>query len=323
MATANLRKLAEQWASPAQASIESLTNLSGFLKVAETIEASNDLWHKHKNVNSLPSFSAVPPGGSIGDTTVSSDVLQTDLKTIKAHQSESADIVENWKAGKAAYFDAQRPSYLEAYGQKVSNLVFYGDDATFGDVAGFRGLHQFAKAYGNEIAGSGTSGSTTTIFAVKFRSGVNGCGMLFDNQVMGGADIMKSTVLNPNIPVLEVTNTTGNQKKEVYQVVHKGTSSFLTTSTYDVARYHSLQDDTSDRPTARNLNALIDLVRGESSNTFLFMNRLGRRLVNDLKTTDLQTNVMDTDYNIVVDMFNGIRIILDDNISSVETDALD
>lgn len=323
MAQANLRKLAEQWGVAGAAEMDSLTKSSGLLTVAEAIPASNDLYHKHKKLDALPAFSFGDAAGSLGDVTTNNSIYQTDLKYIKAHESEPADIVDHWNGGRKAYFADQRPSFLEAFGQKASAGLFYGTNSTFGDVGGPIGLHAIAKAYGNEIDAGGTSGATTTIFAVKFRPGPNGCGILYDRKVNGPGQFMQSDVKNGGKSVLETTNTTGRLKQEVYQVVHKGVLGFLSTSSYDVARIHSVSYTTDDMPTADEMQQLVDMVRGESGNTFLFMNRLGRRCLNQLKNDDLIVNIQDKEYNNIIESFNGIRIVLDENISSVEDSTLD
>lgn len=323
MATATLRALAAEWGKPGAYEMDSLTKSSGFLRVAEAIPASHGATHKYKKLDALPTFSIVDPGGSSGDTTLNSNVFSTDLKIARANQSEPSDIVDDWPSGKAGYFNGQRPAYLEAYGQKLSSVIYYGDNSTHGDVSFGPGLHQLAKAYGNEIDAGGDSGATTTIFAVKFRPGSNGCGLLYDSNITGAGQIMKSDVLNGGQKVLETTNTTGNLKKLVYQVSHYGKAAFLSTSSYDVARLHSISYTADDTPTADEMQQLIDMVRGEAGNTFLFMNRLGRRSINKLKLDDLFTRVQDTEYNTIIETFAGIPIVLDENIISTETDALD
>ena len=323
MAQANIRKLAEQWGAAGVAEMDSLTKASGILQVAEAIPASHDMYHKHKKLDALPTFSVTDAAGSLGDVTTNNNIYQTDLKYIKAHESEPADIVDHWNGGPPAYFNDQRPAFLESFGQTASKTIIYGNNATFGDVGGMIGWHQMAKAYGNEIDAGGDSGSTTTIFAVKFRQGSNGCGILYDSKVNGPGQFMTSDVKNGGKSILETTNTTGRLKQEVYQVVHKGILGFLSTSSYDVARIHSIQYATDDTPTADEMQQLIDMVRGESGNTFLFMNRLGRRSINKLKNDDLIANISDKEYNTIIETYNGIRIVLDENILSTETSALD
>jgi hypothetical protein len=323
MATATLRTLFNELALPGIGSLNHLVKKSGFLQVAEAIPASHGASHKYKRVEALPTFSIINPGGSVGDTTVNSDILTVDMKIVRAQQSEPSDLVDDWPSGQGAYFNSQQPSYLESFGQKASGMVYYGTDATHGDVSANIGLHQIAKAYGNRTDAGGDSGSTTSIFAVKFRSGQNGCGLLYDPAITSGAEIMKSELLNGGSKVLEVTNTTGNLKKSVYQVQHSGKLAFLSSSAYDVSVIHSIQDATNDRPTASEMDNLLDQVRWDGEDTFIFMNRLGRRMLSVLNDSKLQTNPGSTDYYSWLSTWAGCPIIIDDNILSTETSSLD
>jgi hypothetical protein len=72
------------------------------------------------------------------------------------------------------------------------------------------------------------------------------------------------------------------------------------------------------------MDELIDMVRGSADGrTILFCNRVARRHIRTLKTTALEMGPMDMDYNIQVDRWNGVPIVLDDNLSTAETIAID
>jgi len=53
------------------------------------------------------------------------------------------------------------------------------------------------------------------------------------------------------------------------------------------------------------------------------MNRLGRRLVKQIKNTKLELAPSDTDYNTAVASWDNIPIVLDEMIVSTETTDLD
>lgn len=325
MSTATLRTLAAEWSKAGQASMDHLTKSSGFLRVAEAISASHGGSHKYKRVDALPTFSVIEPGGSTTDTTVNENVETLDLKIVRSQQSEPSDIVDDFPAGKAEYFNRQMPVYEEAFGQKASTVIFYGTNSTFGDVKGFTGLHQLAKAYGNVIQQGGASGSRTSIFAVRFRTGDNGCGVVYDPNIVSTGFMMNSEVLNDGKKVMEVTNTTGQYKKLVYQLVHSGKMSFLSSSSYDVAAYTQIQDAADDRPTADNMDLLLDYVRADGAEgmTYLFANRTGLRLLRKLKDDKLEMIPEHTNYDRRVFAWNGYPIVLDENILDTETTALD
>ena len=321
MANATLRKLVTEYGGPGLVPImEHLENSSGFLRTAQAIAANGNWYHKYKKVSALPSFSFVNIGGSQTDTTVDDELVQVDLKTLGTIQSEPKGVCENWPTGVRGYFQEHRPVYAEAFGQKVSASVFYGTNSTFGDVSGFFGLHEMAKAYGNLIQKGGTSGSRVSIIAVKFNP--VSCGLLFNPKTVSAGAFLKVEVLNDGKPIAEVTNTTTGAKKLVYQAAYQGDLAFLSSSNYDVAAI--TQIDASNLPTAPNMDQLIDMVRGEADGrTILFCNRVARRYIRTLKTTALEMGPMDKDYDIQVDRWNGVPIVLDDNLSTAETTAID
>ena len=323
MANVTLRALAVEEGLASPASIKSLSKKSGFLQSAEAIEASHDRKHKHKRFDALPTVSFVDPGGSLTDTTVNANNFETPLKIIRALQSEAYDILIDWPGGPEAFFESQRPAYLESFGQKISTGVFYGNDSAHGDVQGPVGLHQLANANSTKVVNSqaGDTGSTTSIFCVKFASGPNGCGLLYDKNVSSSGELMNTLVLNDGRPVSEPTSMTGPAKKLVYQVVHTAKMAFLSTSTKDVAVYHKIQDAASERPTAAKMDELIDTVEFDEQ-TVLFMNRATRRMLQLLNDSKLQTTVISTDYYRFLNSWNGVPIMIDDNILSVETNTL-
>ena len=320
MANATLRKLVTEYGAPGIVPImEHLENDSGFLRVAQAIPANGNWYHKYKKVSALPEFSFVNIGGSQTDTTVDDELVQIDLKTLGTIQSEPVGVCENWPTGVSGYFKEHRPVYAEAFGQKVSKSVFYGTNSVFGDVSGFRGIHEIAKAYGNVIQRGGTTGSRVSIIAVKFNP--ISCGLLF-NPKYAGEGFLQIQTLNDGKPIAEVTNTTNGAKKLVYQAVYQGSLAFLSSSSYDVAAM--TQIDSTHLPTAPLLDELVDKVRGSADGrTILFCNRVARRHIRTLKTTALEMGPMDKDYNIQVDRWNGVPIVLDDNLSTAETTAID
>lgn len=254
------------------------------------------------------------------DVTVDHDLFQTDLKNLRTIQSEPDDVCENWPTGVRGYFTENVAVFAEAFGQAVSKSAFYGLNSTFGDVSGSKGIHDLAKEYGNRIQRGGTTGSRVSIIAVKFN--VIGCGLLFNPVKASAGSLLEIKMLNQSEAATEVTNTTTGAKKVVYQCSYKGQLAFLSTGSYDVAAM--TQIDSSHLPTAPFMDDLINYVRGDSNgSTILYCNRTAREFIRTLKTTALEMGPMDKDYDIQVDKWNGVPIVLDDNLSTAETTAID
>lgn len=322
MAQVTLREVLMKYKVMEPALIDNLEKESGFLRTAAAFKSSHGTYHKYKEYNELPTFSVVAPGASSVGTSASSDVKQTDLKIIRAIQDEPADIVDTYPNGKAAYFDDQLPAFLEGFGQALSKAVFYGTNSTFGYSAGFKGFHQYAKAYGNVVQMAGATGSRTSIFAVKFKQGVSG--LLLNSEVMNGErQFLNIDVMNGGNAVMNTTDTTKNAKQKVYQVDYSSSIGLLSASSYDVAAITQIQDDTNDKPTASGMDQILDMVKADSTNTVIYCNRTARRLLYELKNGKMEMIPGDGEYRTQIEGWNGIPLVLDENIFDTETTVLD
>jgi len=323
MANATLRKLVSAFGVQGEAAIDQLTKESGILMDSPAIPANKNISHTYKRIDALPSFSITTIGTGQADVTVNDNILQTDLKVLKAIQSEPIEIADSYPGGPEAMFRDDMPAFNEGYGQGASTQLIYGDNATFGDAAGIKGLHYWAKAYSNVTQMGGASGSRTSIFAVKFRPGRNGCGILFNPQVAAASGLMDVLVMNGGQPTLEVTNTTTGAKKPVYQVLYQSYLGLLSTSSFDIAAITQIQDATGKKPTSAGMDTMLARVKANPANTIIFMNRTSKRLVGELKNSKLQIAPSEVDFSNRVGSWDGVPIVIDDNILDTETTALD
>lgn len=319
MANATLRRLVTEYGGTGEAVIDHLIKYSGILKTANVIPSTHGTFHKYKTISALPTGSFRSLNGGYTDQTINEEVKQRDLKLVGAVQSEDKALCE--EIGVAKYFMDNRPIFMEGLGQTIVKQILYGTDSTFGNVTGFTGLHQIAKANSKVIQATGTTGSRTTIFAVRYHKE---SGLLVNGKILNNlSELIVQTVLNNGQPVLEVVNTTTGEKKPVYQVLYEAQLAWQSASVYDVAAYTQLADATDKRPTAANIDKLVDYVRGSSSDTFLYANRDAIRMIGMLKDSKLQLGSMDNDYQTKIDFWNTIPLVIEDNISSVETTVLD
>lgn len=323
MSYATIRHLIMDKAHDGTAIIDHLAKESGILRTGLAIPANEGVLHKHKKVISVASFSTVNPGASTTDQTIEQELTQTDLKIIRAMQSEPQDIVDNYKGGKAKFFRDQLFGFVEGFGQQASKQLIYGNNSVFGSVDAPLGFHQIAKANSKVIQMAGDSAYRTSIFAVKYNPAY--CGILF-NPNHGGAGknrFLRIQPMNGGNVTAEVTNVSTGAKKLVYQFEYSGYLSFLSGTEYDVAAITQIQNADNDKPTAAGLDELVDMVKGTSQNTFLYASRLGRRLVRELKNSKLEMGVMEKNYDTRIDFWEGIPFVIDENISNVETTSLD
>ena len=316
-----LRDLIVKYQGIDEETMSHLTKKSGILQTALARPASHNVYHKYKKVVALPSFSIREVSGSMTAVTVNREVYDSYLKEISALQREDIAICRNWPGGPEAFFEDQRLPFLESWGQKASNAIVYGTNSTFGDVQSFPGMWQITNATARVLHETGTSGLTTSIFAAKWDS--SSCAIIFNKEQASAGNFLKSEVLNQGEPTMSTTSTTGPAEQPVYEVLWTSNLGMFSASLYDMARYDRIQDDTGDQPTAANMDKLLDYVKADPTNTFLYMNRTSRRLLKEVKDSKLELGAFDNDYGIYLDRWNGIRMVIDDNILDTETTALD
>lgn len=318
MATADLVKLAVAYGLPDQmAIIDALTRESGILRTMPFQKASHGLFHKYKTKSALPSGAFRQVNGSIIPHTTIDELHQEDLKILTDIQSEDKAICEAYPGGVVKYFADEGPAFVEGLGQSGSRQLVYGTDATFGNADGFVGLRQHAVAAGNIKAAGGTSGQRSTILVVRWKLGV--CCGLYNENAFASGNIVTMKALGQGEPIMVVTDTTTGAQKPVYQMLYEAYLSLLVSVPGNVAAYTQVSTETGHTPTASNVNALIDMVKGDPADTYIYVNRTCRTLLGDLKDGKLKVGPGDSDYNTMITTWNGIRVVVDDNISNVET----
>lgn len=324
MANATIRDLVVGLNPNMKDVVSHLVKKSGFMKVAQAIEANMNIEHEYRRILAVPTFTV----GSLDQTLVPSTITRASekisLAAIDATEEVNFRIGENWAGGQGVkrYFSDNYMAFIEGWSQAAMKQVIYGIDDTFGNPSGFLGLHQLAKQYGNVKQMGGTTGSRSSIFAVKFAP--ENCGILINPADVKAGTLIKTIPVNDGKPYKVVRNTTTNAQDTVYGVDFRSMLAFLSTSSYDVAAMTQIQDDTGDKPTSSALEEIIDMVQGDADgSTFLFMNRNTYRLVKQLKETKLEMGVFDMNYQTKIDYWNGIPIVIEDNILSTETTVLD
>jgi len=313
-----LRDLGVMYEVEGMPSIENLVKKSGILKTALAIPSSHGTFHKYKMLDDLPTGTIRTIGGGVVAQVTSKTPIQLDLKEIYSVCEEDATVVE--ETGIQDYFMEEMPIFTEGMGQTVAKLMIYGNDPTFGLADGPLGFHQIAKASGNFIQAGGASGSRTTIFVVKYRPGRAGCGIVYNDKIMQSGEIVKARLVNNGNRIVE--NVSGTQYPK-YKMDFTSYFAFLSGSNYDVAAYTQIQDATDDRPTASNMDALIDMVKGTAEDTFIYCSRTGKRLLGTLKDSKLQLGAFDENYKTRIDFWDGIPVVVDENIRTDETTVLD
>lgn len=298
--------------------LDDLMKESGILRTATAGFASHGLFHKYNKVTGLPTASIRSINGSVVPTTSTYDLMQLDLKEIMTIEQVDSSLAKADPNGAEGYMRKVAPSHMESIAQAAEKSIIYGTNSTFGATDGFVGMHETAKANSKVIQNSGASSASTSIFAVNWKPEVTQ--LVIPNFATQGDQFVVMTVLHNGEPTLAVVNTSTGAKKPVYEVMYQLMMAAQWGTTYSVASL--TQIDATHLPTVDKVDKLIDYVKGGSANTVLYMSRDGRRYLQSLKATKFFSQV-DNAMNTILEFWNGIPIVVSDNISNVETSAID
>lgn len=323
MAKQTLQYLATQWSAAQQMFIDNLTKSAGILRTASVGYANNGLFHKYNFATALPTASIRSINGSVTPTTTTFDLKQLDLKELITLETVDATLAKGDPSGPDGYMNKVAPGHMESLAQAAEKSIVYGLNGTYGAVDGFKGFHDLAKeaetARSLSVIDAGGTSNTTSIFAVHWKPEV--CQLVIPSGIAAGGDLVVSTVMNNGQVTLMVTNTGTGAQMPVYQVMYQMMLALQAGSNYSVHRIIGV-DSGSNAPTAAEIDTLVDLVKGDSANTILYTSRLGKRAMQTLKATKFFTQaVQDQNMNTMLDFWNGIPVIVSDNILETETKA--
>ncbi len=321
MAKQTLQYLATQWSAAQQMFIDNLTKSAGILRTASVGYANNGLFHKYNFATALPTASIRSINGSVTPTTTTFDLKQLDLKELITLETVDATLAKGDPSGPDGYMNKVAPGHMESLAQAAEKSIVYGLNGTYGAVDGFKGFHDLAKeaetARSLSVIDAGGTTNTTSIFAVHWKPEV--CQLVLPSGIAAGGDLVVSTVMNNGQVTLMVTDTGTGAQMPVYQVMYQMMLALQAGSNYSVHRIVGV-DSGSNAPTAAEIDTLVDLVKGDSANTILYTSRLGKRAMQTLKATKFFTQaVQDQNMNTMLDFWNGIPVIVSDNILETET----
>jgi len=314
----NLQNLSVSWGVPdAPAIIADLIKRSGILQTGLVRPANYGFKHKYKWFNELPAATFRNIGGGVVPISISKDQAAIDLWNLVTLPQPDYKDIEEHPGGKAGWIAENFPAIVEGFGQTLANQIIYGT-TSFGSENGFLGFHQYAKANSKVVAqAAGSSGSRTTIFAVRWND-ADGASIRVGNRAGG---IIGTRDLTPIDPTTVVLNTTTNAQQIVYSWIVDMFGALVIPSATSVAAI--TQVDATHPPTAKQMNDLLDAVETGSGTTYIYCNNLGRNQIATLKDSKVHLFNETVDYNMYLASWRGIPIIIDNNILSTETTALD
>jgi len=304
--------------------MDQLEKTSGIAMTAGIIPASNGVFHKWKLSGALPSATIRLVGASVTGSATNNTLGRQDLQEFTMFHPEDWKVVGELGGGKdqsAAdrYFKETYPQYLEGMLQDISKQMIYGTNSTFGDVDGFNGFHDYARTNSKVTQLGGVTGSRTSIFVVRWNPKF--CSVLLNPNVISNlAEIMTSTrpAFNPS-----TTSVTTGAKQPTWETWHTTDMGLMVASTVSV--WAITQADDSNPPTSAEMMAALRGVHSgrDLANTKIYCNERGRDMIFGLNDANLISTDSTDSYDNRIMTFNGVEIVVDENISDVETTVLD
>jgi hypothetical protein len=316
----NIRDLLVAIKSPQAPIITNVVKSLGVLETAEVGFSSDYLRHEYEILTEDGEAAVRAVNGSIVATLSNSIMASVQLPEIG--RLIEIDKIIGRKYGSIENFlndKGRTASYIRSIMQKLSLAMIYGDNATFGVAGAFKGFHQIAKANSKVVAQLGAgSGSRTSMFAVHWAE--NETQLVLPQEQ--DTNIVQLELVGGGTLQTPTANTTTKARDLVYSANFWTNAALQAGSNFSVAAI--TQIGSSNKPTAIQIDALVDAVKGMADGkTFIYVNRESRRYLKALKDSKLNLLAGDRDYNTIVAEWDGIPVVLDDTILSTETTVLD
>ena len=317
--TPRLQGLQTAWNVPDDNSILiDLAKASGILQTALVRPSNFGPKHKYKMHNSLPAGTFRSIGGSIVPKITATDSAEIDLWLLETQAEYDYAYIDAYPGGKSGWLADNMPAYLEGLGQSWAKQVIYGGTALADQTTGFVGLHSYAKALSNVTQLSGASGFSTSIFCVRWNE-FDGASVRINPAATG--NLVNVMEVNNGAVYSAITDTTTNARMNVYGWLVNAYNTLVVPSKKSVGVI--TQIDSTHKPTVANMQTLINRVYGGTGDKYIYCNLDGLRYIQELKDGKLNLFTESTNYDVSFGFWGGIPIIVDENILSVETSAID
>lgn len=315
MARQNLQYLATQWSGTQLNFVGDLIRESGILRTAAVGFSNNGLFHKYNKITGLPAAAIRSINAGVEPQSTKFALMQLDLKELMTVELVDATLAQGDPAGVEGYFTKVSPAHIESLAQAAEAALVYGINPSYGTPDAFKGLHDYASDFGNEVTLGGTT-STTSIFAVTWKPEITQ--IVIPQGIASGESLVKMTPQNNGQASL--VDVGSGKQMPAYRVMYQMLMALQSGSKYGVA--HMVGMDASNKPTVGQVDQLVDLVKGSSADTVLYMNRDAKRLLQELKATKFFSQASsDQNMNTVLEFWNSIPIVITDAILNTENKA--
>jgi len=281
-----LRELSIEYAKKQPKQVDAITEKCPILDIIPFEEASHGLWNMYEEVESVTGAGFVDMDEALPTLAVASELKKLDL-SIMGGVMECGEDKAKMFGSKEKYFAKKMPVVLKESGVTTEVAILYDN------------IRQYCIDNSLLVDAAGTENTCYTILAVRFESGVTG-GLYSPEGFKQGAMLHTLPINGGNL----YKNASSIL---VYGLRLKGYFAFQIADPKTVRAIVNIYSGKI--PTAAQIDDAIADVRGDPSNTFLFMHHKCRSLLNTYKSSALKMSAKDEDYDTRFERWNGIPIV--------------
>ena len=217
------------------------------------------------------------------------------------------------------FYNIHAPIHFNGIANQIEKSIIYGTISVFGNTA-YTGTGWFEYCVNNgtqtQLQTTGSATGCTSMYAVRFAPAENMDGALIVVDPYAEAGFVN---INPDWNALTwLAGTTGPYQGYAFNALANGLC--LLPGTNNVASINGIKTGTL--PTEAQIDQMLDNVRADQ-NTVIFVNLMGKGILNRLgKSGALIMTPDEMGYNNMIATWNGVPIIVTDNISTSQTGLL-
>lgn len=279
--------------------VDNLTEEAPVLAMVPMRPSTHPFQNVFEKIVSIDAAEIVDLDDELPDVNVTSQLEKENLSTIAGTMFVGYDKAREM-GGAENYFMGKLPMILRQTGANTENSIIYNK------------MRQFAIDNGNVIDKLGAANTNYSIIAVKWaQPDITG---LFNPNGPGDGKILEMIPLNG-----------GNPYKQTF-TYGDGSTKTITGFGMDIKTHFGLQlandryvgaivnIDTAAVPTENDINLLLESVRANPANTFLYMHPTMKTKLQVYKDNHLQMGPFDADHNTLFMQWDGINIITSYNM---------
>lgn len=277
--------------------VDAITEESPILANMPMEGASDGLFNVYEKITNITAAEIVDLDDELPTVDMESKLVQEDLGVIGGTMVVGLDKAKKL-GGPSSYFNRKLPSIMMQTSSETERSLIYNN------------FRQFAIDNGNVTDILGSNNTNFSIVVVKWMPGeVTG---LYDPAGFGNGKVLETIPLSGGNPYKQTFTLNGQSR-----VITVYGADFKTYFGVQLAneRYISalvnidIDNATPKTPTEAQISQVLHLARANPANTRMYMHPRLKTWLGTFKSTHLQANVIDKNFDRMIDMWDGIPII--------------